>query len=156
MRAHLICIGDRMPSWVTAGYGEYAKRLARELPLILTELPLGVRGKGQDTGKAVIAEGKAMLAAVPKGAQVIALDEQGSKWSSAQLAQLLQQWRMQGRDIAFLIGGPDGHAADVLVRADQRWSLGPLTFPHAIVRIVLAEQLYRAMSILNNHPYHRA
>jgi 23S rRNA (pseudouridine1915-N3)-methyltransferase len=101
-------------------------------------------------------EGEALLAAVPRDAQVIALDGRGSAWSSEQLAEQLKRWRMDGRELAFLIGGADGHADAVLQRADQRWSLGPLTLPHMLVRLVVAEQLYRAAMIVAGHPYHRA
>ena len=101
-------------------------------------------------------EGERVLAALPKGGWVVALDGRGKAWSSEQLAERMEHWRGQGRDLAFLIGGPEGHAPDVLERADERWSLGPLTLPHMLVRLVLAEQLYRAMSMLSNHPYHRA
>ena len=100
-------------------------------------------------------EGEAMLAAIPKSAHVVALDTRGKLWSSEDVAAQLSRWRMLGKDLAFLIGGPDGFAEPVLARADQKWSLGPTTLPHPLVRIVLAEQLYRAVSQLGNHPYHR-
>jgi len=155
MRARLISIGERMPAWVSAGVAEYSKRLSHDLPLDVVEIALGARGKGRDLARAISDEGAAMLAAIPKGAHVIALDGRGSVWSSEQLAEQLARWRMLGQDLVFLIGGPDGLAPDALARANQRWSLGPLTLPHPIVRIVLAEQLYRAVSQLGNHPYHR-
>jgi len=155
MRARLISVGERMPAWVADGVAEYQKRLSRELPLDLVELKLGERGKGRDLARALHEEGVAMLAAVPKDANLIALDGRGKPWSSEQLAEQLARWRMDGRDLVFAIGGPDGHAPAVLERADQRWSLGPLTLPHMLVRIVVAEQLYRAVSLLGNHPYHR-
>ena len=143
-----------MPAWVTAGYAEYAKRLAHELPLELVEI--STKGRGQrDPARAIADEGGAMLAAIPKGTHVIALDGRGKGWSSEDLAAQLAQWRMQGSDLAFLIGGPDGLAAAALERAQQRWSLGPATLPHPLVRIMVAEQLYRAVSQLGNHPYHR-
>jgi 23S rRNA (pseudouridine1915-N3)-methyltransferase len=156
MRARLIAIGERMPGWVAEGLAEYRKRLARELPLELVELKPGARGKGRDDARAVHDEGVAILAAVPRDAHVIALDGQGKTWSSEQLAGQLASWRMAGRELAFLIGGPDGHASEVLARADQCWSLGPLTLPHMLVRLILAEQLYRATTLLAGHPYHRA
>jgi 23S rRNA (pseudouridine1915-N3)-methyltransferase len=156
MRARLISVGERMPGWVADGFAEYRKRLSRELPLDLVEIPLGARGKGRDPARAITDEGVAVLAALPKDAHVVALDGRGKPWSSEQLAEQLAAWRMQGRELAILIGGPDGHAAEVLARADQRWSLGPLTLPHMLVRLVVAEQLYRAMSIIAGHPYHRA
>lgn len=155
MRTRLICIGERMPGWVAEGVAEYTKRLSRELPIELVELALGARGKGRDPVRAMHSEGAAVLAAITPDTQLVALDGRGKTWSSEQLAQELSRWRMQGRDLAFVIGGPDGHASEVLARADQRWSLGPLTLPHMIVRLILVEQLYRATSILANHPYHR-
>lgn len=156
MRARLISVGERMPAWVADGFAEYRKRLSRELPLELVEIALGQRGKGRDPARAIADEGAAVLAALPKDVHVVALDGRGKPWSSEQLAEQLAAWRMSGRDLAILIGGPDGHAADVLARADQRWSLGPLTLPHMLVRLIAAEQLYRAMSINAGHPYHRA
>lgn len=156
MKARLIALGERMPAWVAEGCAEYIKRLSRELPLELVELRLGERGKGRDLARALHDEGEAVMASLPRGAHVIALDGRGKPWSSEQLAEQLARWRMDGRDLAFLIGGPDGHAPEVLARADQRWSLGPLTLPHMLVRLIVAEQLYRAVSLLGNHPYHRA
>lgn len=156
MRAKLIAVGERMPGWVAEGFGEYRKRLSHDLPLELVELKPGPRGKGRDDARAMQEEGAAMLAALPRDSLVIALDGRGKGWSSEDLAQQLASWRMAGRDLAFLIGGPDGHAPEVLARADQRWSLGPLTLPHMLVRLVLAEQLYRANTLLSGHPYHRA
>jgi 23S rRNA (pseudouridine1915-N3)-methyltransferase len=154
MRARLIAVGERMPAWISAGYAEYAKRLSHELPLELVEI--STKGRGQrDLARAIADEGTAMLAAIPKGTHVVALDGRGKPWSSEDLAAQLAQWRMQGNDLAFLIGGPDGLAAAALERAQQRWSLGPATLPHPLVRIVVAEQLYRAVSLLGNHPYHR-
>lgn len=156
MRARLISVGERMPAWVAMGFAEYQKRLSRELPLDLVELKLGDRGKGRDLARALADEGAATLAAVPKDANLVALDGRGKPWTSEHLAQQLARWRMDGRDLVLAIGGPDGHAESVLARADQTWSLGPLTLPHMLVRIVVAEQLYRAVSLLGNHPYHRA
>jgi len=153
MRARLIAVGDRMPAWVGEGFAEYAKRLSRELPLELIEI--STRQRAKETQRAIADEGAAMLAAIPKSAHVVALDGRGKTWSSEDLAAQLAQWRMQGQDLAFLIGGPDGLAPAALERAQHRWSLGPLTLPHPLVRIVLAEQLYRAVSLLGNHPYHR-
>jgi 23S rRNA (pseudouridine1915-N3)-methyltransferase len=153
MRAYLIAIGERMPAWVSAGYTEYAKRLAHDLPLQLVEI--STKSRNRDVARAIADEGAAMLAALPKSAHVIALDGRGKPWSSEELAAQLGRWRMLGKDLAFLIGGPDGLAPIALERADQRWSLGPATLPHPLVRIVVAEQLYRAVSQLGNHPYHR-
>ena len=156
MKAKLIAVGERAPGWVAEGFGEYQKRLSHWLPLDLVEVEPGVRGKGRDTQRAMTDEGGRVLAALPKSAHVVALDGRGKMHSSEQLAVRLEHWRGQGRDLAFLIGGPEGHAPEVLARADERWSLGPLTLPHMLVRLVVAEQVYRAAAMLANHPYHRA
>ncbi|MCC7255581.1 MAG: 23S rRNA (pseudouridine(1915)-N(3))-methyltransferase RlmH [Dokdonella sp.] len=156
MKARLICVGERMPAWVAEGFAEYRKRLSREVPLELVEVALGMRGKGRDPARAISDEGGAVMAALGRDEHVIALDGGGKPWSSEQLAAQLAQWRMNGRDVSLLVGGPDGHARAVLERADQCWSLGPLTLPHMLVRLVVAEQLYRAVTILDGHPYHRA
>lgn len=156
MKVRLIAVGERMPAWVAEGFAEYHKRLSRELALELVEIRLGARGKGRDAARAIADEGVAVAAALPKGACVVALDGRGAAWSSADLANELARWRMDGRDVALLIGGPDGHAAEIIARADQRWSLGPLTLPHMLVRLIVAEQLYRAVTMLAGHPYHRA
>ncbi len=156
MRTRLISVGERMPAWVAEGFAEYHKRLSRELPLELIEVPLGNRGRSRDPVRAMADEGTGVLAAIPAGTHVVALDGGGKSWTSEQLAGQLGDWRMQGRDLAILIGGPDGHADEVLKRAHQRWSLGPLTLPHMLVRLIVAEQLYRATTILAGHPYHRA
>ena len=156
MKARLIAVGERAPDWVAAGYADYAKRLSHWLPIELVEIAPGLRGKHRDAVRATANEGARVIAALPKSAHVVALDGSGKVYSSEQLAQRMEHWRQQGRDLAFLIGGPEGHAPDVLASAHETWSLGPLTLPHMIVRLVVAEQLYRAMSLLTNHPYHRA
>ena len=156
MKARLIAVGERPPDWVATGYADYAKRLSHWLPLELIEIAPGLRGKNRDAARATSDEGARVLTALPKSAHVIALDGNGKMVSSEQLAQRMEQWRQQGRDLAFLIGGPEGHATDVLIAAHEHWSLGPLTLPHMLVRLVVAEQLYRAASLLANHPYHRA
>jgi 23S rRNA (pseudouridine1915-N3)-methyltransferase len=156
MKARLVAVGERAPAWVADGFAEYRKRLSHWLPLDLVEVEPGLRGKGRDAARAMADEGARVLAAVPKGALVVALDGRGRAWSSEELAQRLQHWRNGGRDLALLIGGPEGHAPEVLAAAEERWSLGPLTLPHMLVRLVVAEQLYRAAALLANHPYHRA
>jgi len=156
MKARLIAVGERAPPWVAEGFAEYRKRLSHWLPLELVEVEPGLRGKGRDPQRAMQEEGQRVLAALPKSPLVVALDGRGKAWSSEQLAQRLEHWRASGRGPAFLIGGPEGHAPEVLARADESWSLGPLTLPHMLVRLVVAEQLYRAAALLANHPYHRA
>ena len=156
MKARLVAVGEGAPDWVAAGFAEYRKRLSHWLPLDLVEIAPGLRGKGRDAQRAMSEEGARVLAALPKNALVVTLDGRGKPHSSEQLAQRLEFWRAQGRDLAFLIGGPEGHAAEVLAAANESWSLGPLTLPHMLVRLLVAEQLYRAASMLANHPYHRA
>ncbi|MFM1892039.1 MAG: rRNA (pseudouridine1915-N3)-methyltransferase [Pseudomonadota bacterium] len=156
MNIHLLAVGEKMPRWVREGFDEFAKRLPPECALRLQEITPGRRGKGADLARAMREEGERMLAAVPKGARVIALEVEGRAWSTEQLAESLAGWLAGGQDLALLVGGPEGLAPACRARADERWSLSPLTLPHMLVRIVVAEQLYRAWSILHNHPYHRA
>ena len=156
MKARLVAVGEHAPAWVADGFAEYRKRLSHWLPLDLVEIAPGVRGKGRDTVRATADEGARVLAALPKPAHVVALDGGGRAWSSEGLSERLQHWRNGGRDLAFLIGGPEGHAPEVLAASDESWSLGPLTLPHMLVRLLVAEQLYRAAALLANHPYHRA
>ncbi len=145
-----------MPAWVSAGYAEYARRLPRECSLQLVEIPVSKRRKSIPAARAMQEEGQLMLAAIPADCLVIALDVTGKSWSTGVLAKRLQDWLAGGRDVALLVGGPDGLAPDCLARADLSWSLSALTYPHALVRIVVAEQLYRAWSINTGHPYHRS
>ena len=156
MKCRLIATGERAPAWVAQGFAEYQKRLSHWMPLELVEIEPGLRGKGRDAQRAIDDEGRRVLAALPKNAHVVALDVLGRPLSSEQLAQRMEHWRGQGRDLAFLIGGPEGHAADVVKSANESWSIGPLTLPHMLVRLIVAEQLYRAAAMLANHPYHRA
>ena len=144
-----------MPAWVEAGYTDYARRLPAECGLNLTEIGAGRRTKGTDLRRLTEKEGEQMLAAVPRGARVIALDVGGRGWSTEQLAEQLRGWLAGGRDPALLVGGPEGLAPACLAAAGERWSLSPLTLPHPLVRVVLAEQIYRAWSLLAGHPYHR-
>lgn len=155
MRIHLLAVGERPDDWVEQGYREFARRLPPECALRLTEVPAGRRSKNADIARLVEREGERLLAAVPAGALAIALDVRGVSWSTAQLAGRLAQWLQDGRDVALLVGGPDGLAPACLERAELRWSLSPLTLPHALVRVIVAEQIYRAWSICRGHPYHR-
>ena len=155
MNIHLIAVGERMPAWVSQGYEEYARRMPRECRLRLIEIAPGRRGKNADIARAVRDEGQRMLAAIPKGARVIALEVEGRTWSTERLAGQLRDWMGGGQDIALLVGGPEGLSDQARAAASQQWSLSPLTLPHPLVRVILAEQLYRAWSILANHPYHR-
>lgn len=151
----MIAVGTRMPDWVEQGYRDYAKRLPRDCSVELVELPLAVRSKNSDIARAMEKEGEAMLAAIGKGDRVIALDVKGKPWSTEQLAAQMANWKMSGNNYSLLIGGPDGLAPACLALAEIRWSLSPLTLPHPLVRILLIEQLYRATTILQNHPYHK-
>jgi len=156
MNIHFICVGNRMPQWVQEGYAEYAKRMPPECALRLVEIAPGRRGKGADISRAIREEGERMLVAIPRDCGVLALDVKGKSWSTEQLAQQLNGWMGEGRDLALLVGGPEGLAESCLQRADGRWSLSSLTLPHPLVRVVVSEQLYRAWSVLRGHPYHRA
>ena len=156
MKARLVAVGERAPAWVASGFGEYQKRLSHWLPLELVEVAPGIRGKGRDPARAMHDEGERVIAALPKQGHVVLLDGGGKAWTSEQLGERLAAWRQQGQDLAFLIGGPEGHGDAVRAAAREAWSLGPLTLPHMLVRLVVAEQLYRAASLLANHPYHRA
>ena len=156
MQLLVAAVGQRMPNWVNEAWTEYARRMPAGVALVLREINLAKRGKNADTRRLTRVEGKALVDAMPKGARIIALDVKGQSWSTEKLASNLENWMGDGRDVGFMIGGPDGIDAEVMRTADTRWSLGPLTLPHPLVRVVLAEQLYRAWTITQNHPYHRA
>ena len=155
MRMTLIAVGTKMSTWVEQGYAEYARRLPADCVLQLVEIPAGKRGKGADIARITQQEGEKMLAAVPKGARIVTLEVTGKAWTTEVLATELDGWLHDGRDVALLVGGPEGLSADCIASSEQRWSLSNLTLPHPLVRIVVAEQIYRAWSILQNHPYHR-
>jgi len=155
MRLRVIAVGTRLPAWVGQVFGEYARRLGSTLKLELCEVAAGPRGASRPPSQALAAERDRLLAQLKGDEIVVALDEHGRELSTAELAAWLGSRMGDGRDIAFLIGGPDGLDSAVLERSDSRWSLSRLTLPHALVRVVLAEQLYRAHSVLAGHPYHR-
>lgn len=144
-----------MPDWVTTGYHEFAKRLNDDVRLELVEVAAGKRGKSADIARVTDKEGEAQLAAIGSNDRVIALEVLGKPWSTEDLSQKLRQWLAEGRNISLLIGGPEGLSADASARADEQWSLSPLTLPHPLVRVLLAEQIYRAWTLLKGHPYHR-
>lgn len=155
MQIQLISVGNKMPRWVEQGYDEYAKRLPKECELVLKEIPAGKRGKNSDTRRIVKDEGDKMLAAISNRSHIVTLDIPGKTWTTPELSINLKNWLESGQNVALLVGGPEGLADAVKARAQQSWSLSKLTFPHPLVRVLVAEQIYRAWSILQNHPYHR-
>jgi 23S rRNA (pseudouridine1915-N3)-methyltransferase len=156
MKLNLLAVGTKMPAWVSDGYQEYAKRMPRECSLQLHEITPAKRGKSGSPSQWIREEGERILAAIPDSHHVVVLDVQGKSWRTEHLAEQLKSWMADGRDVSLIVGGPDGLTDECLQRADQRWSLSALTLPHPLVRIVLSEQLYRAWTVLQNHPYHRA
>lgn len=155
MRTRLIAVGTRPPAWVREACADYTRRLGSRLKLSLLEIAPGPRSAGQSARKAMEAESRKLIAALHPDEWVVALDEHGTQMSTRELADWLAARMQTGRDLAFLIGGPDGFAAEVLARSDFSLALSRLTLPHALARVVLVEQLYRAISLLAHHPYHR-
>ncbi|WP_286271832.1 23S rRNA (pseudouridine(1915)-N(3))-methyltransferase RlmH [Thalassotalea hakodatensis] len=155
MRITLFAVGNKMPAWVTQGFAEYQRRFPRDLSFELVEITPGKRGKNADIARILEKEGQQMLAAIPKGSKIVTLEVTGKPLTTPQLAQHLEKWQLDGRDVALLVGGPEGLAPACIQASEQKWSLSPLTLPHPMVRVLIAESLYRAWSINNNHPYHR-
>jgi len=155
MNIYLLAVGNKMPDWVNKAYHEYAKRLTADCCLKLIEIAPGKRGKKADLVRIKQQEGEKILSAIPRGSLVVALEVKGRSWSTRELSGQLDGWLHSGQDIALLIGGPEGLSEACITRADVKWSLSPLTLPHPLVRVLLSEQIYRAYSILKNHPYHR-
>ncbi len=155
MYIRILAIGNKMPSWVVEGFDEYAKRFPPSCELKLIEIPAEKRTKQSDIKQLIAREGEKLLAAIKPGHKIIALEVTGKSWTTEALANELKRWQHDGRNIDLLIGGPDGLSAETLKKAETKWSLSPLTLPHPLVRIILAEQLYRATTILQGHPYHR-
>ncbi len=153
LNVDVLVASSRQPAWVDAGFDEYAKRLRGRVRVELKAVPLA--GGSGPAARAVAEEGRRLLAALPKAAHVVALDERGAAWSTGELAAKLETWMGLGAPVALLIGGPDGLSVECLERADERWSVSALTLPHGLVRVVVAEALYRALSLLEGHPYHR-
>ena len=156
MIIHVIAVGTKMPGWVTEGVNEYQRRMPAECQLKFVELPLGQRVKSKNIKQAMQQEEKSILAAIPANAYVIAMEVKAKIWSTETLSEKMQDWMQSGKDIALLVGGPDGMTPACLNKANETWSLSNLTLPHPLVRIVLAEQLYRALMIIKNHPYHKS
>jgi 23S rRNA (pseudouridine1915-N3)-methyltransferase len=156
MKCRLIAAGTRLPDWVNTGFREYQKRLRAPLVFELLEIPIATRRAGENPRRAIIREGEDMLAALGRDDYVVALEVAAKSMTTSELSTWLAERLRDGRPLALLVGGPDGLSADCRKRANQSWSLSPLTLPHALVRVVVAEQIYRAMSMLAGHPYHRA
>ncbi|WP_297576302.1 23S rRNA (pseudouridine(1915)-N(3))-methyltransferase RlmH [uncultured Deefgea sp.] len=155
MKLQLIAVGHKMPNWISEGFAEYAKRMPRDFALTLTELKPDKRISARTPQQVMSEEADRILAAIPDGARVLALDERGANWTTMKLADNMKHWQIDGRETVFIIGGTDGLDPRIKQRADQLLQLSAMTMPHGMVRVLLAEQLYRAVSIINNHPYHR-
>ena len=155
MKLFIIAVGHKMPDWISAGFGEYAKRMPREAKIELVEIKPEPRTTGKNVPQIMEAEAQRILAAMPQGVLRIVLDEHGAQLTTRQLAGQMQDWMRGGCDVAFIIGGADGLCESVKSSAQQLLALSSMTLPHGMVRVLLAEQLYRAYSLLHNHPYHR-
>lgn len=155
MKLFIVPVGHKMPEWITAGFNEYAKRMPREARIELIEIKPEPRSTGKTTAQIMEAEAQRISAALPHNCLRIALDERGAQPTTRQFAAQMQDWMREGRDVAFIIGGADGLHDSVKQAATHLMALSALTLPHAFVRLLLAEQLYRAHSLLHNHPYHR-
>jgi 23S rRNA (pseudouridine1915-N3)-methyltransferase len=154
MKLRIVALGHRMPAWVSAGYDEYARRLPREYALQLVELKPAARAEGKAVARLLAAEAERIRTA-SAGHALVALDERGAAWTTRELAGHLRRWQEDGKDVAFVIGSADGLAADIKREAAAVFSLSALTLPHGMARILLMEQIYRAISLNAGHPYHR-
>jgi 23S rRNA (pseudouridine1915-N3)-methyltransferase len=155
MHIRLIAVGDRQPAWVDDAFGNYSARFPREWKFRLDVMTTVRRGKNDRSGRAMEAEGEQILSRIDPAEQVVLLDERGKQYTSNELSKRLDAWQADGRDLCFIIGGPDGVADGVGKRADSTWSLSNLTLPHGLARVLFAEQMYRAWSLQVGHPYHR-
>lgn len=155
MRLVIVAVGNKMPAWVAAGFNEYAKRMPREARVELIEIKPEKRSAGKNVGQILAAERDRVTAATPGNSLVIALDEHGRECTTGELARKFSGWLGNGRDVTFIIGGADGLHKDIKDRAHELLALSSMTLPHGLARVLLAEQLYRAMSIIQHHPYHR-
>jgi 23S rRNA (pseudouridine1915-N3)-methyltransferase len=156
VKINLIAIGNKMPHWVDIASNDFIKRLPAEIKINSILLPLIKRGKNPDIPRIIRDESRKLLIAVPKDSLLVVLDVLGKPVTTMNFSSMLDTWMQQGQDISIVIGGPDGVSNELLSQARQKISLSTLTFPHPLVRVILLEQIYRAWSILNNHPYHRA
>ena len=156
MKLFILAVGHKMPSWISTGFEEYTKRMPAELRIELREIKPEQRSTGRSAQSVMATERARIEAALPRQAKLIMLDERGHDWTTVQLADALPRWQRDGLDVAFVIGGADGLDPELKARADMLLRLSSLTLPHGMVRVLLAEQLYRAWSITQNHPYHRA
>lgn len=155
MKLWILAVGTKMPAWVDEAFGEYAKRMPREARIELVEIRPEKRAGGKTVEQMQEGEMARILAALPAGADPVMLDERGAEMNTLELAGAMKGWLQGGRDLAFVIGGADGLHPALRQRAGKLWSLSRLTMPHGLVRVLLAEQLYRAMTVIQNHPYHR-
>lgn len=155
MHIRLLAVGDRQPSWVDEAFGIYTARFPREWKFRLDVIPTARRNKNDKSRQAMEAEGELILAKLNSAEQVVLLDERGKQFDSKGLATRMLDWQSDGRDLCYVIGGPDGVSESVRRRADISWSLSQLTLPHGLARVFFAEQLYRAHSLQTGHPYHR-
>lgn len=156
MKLRVLSVGTKMPAWVQEGVAEYSKRMQGDLDFSLHEIPMTKRGKNSNIDQCIQKESDALLAAIPSGDHVVALDVLGKSFSTEGLAEKIIDYRRQGQNLCLLVGGPDGMSDECLARANERWSLSALTLPHPLVRVVITEQFYRAISIIKGHPYHRS
>ena len=155
MKIHLIAVGKKMSDWINTGYSEFSKRMPPELQINLIEITPSTRNKSTSIEKNIKEEGERIQSAIPDNSKLIVLDEKGKDFSSIALSKEMESWLPMGQDISMVIGGADGIDPVIKQQADEKWSLSSLTLPHALVRVVVAEQLYRAWSIMKGHPYHR-
>ena len=156
MHIRLIAVGDRQPSWVDAAFENYVQRLPKQWQFRVDVVETAPRAKNSGAEAAKLAEGRKVLAKIKAPECVVVLDERGKQYSSEELSASLDNWQRDGRDLTFIIGGPDGVSKDCMQRADLRWSLSRLTLPHGLARVLFAEQLYRAWTMSTGHPYHRS
>lgn len=156
MKLTVAAVGTRMPAWVSTGWQEYARRMPADCTLELKEIKPEARTSGKTAAQMMQAEAQRLRSAISPAAAVVALDERGRDLTTMDVFQSLQRWRAEGQDVVFLIGGPDGLDDELKRGANMRWRLSSMTLPHPLVRVILAEQLYRAWAIMSNHPYHRA